>query len=97
MFEISAKYLGELFQHLQLFFLLIVYNFYCFILALQMICFYPKLPFLLSDFVLKSILYWSMFGKAKSSSHLGLLKVSKLRHSYLNIVKLENCGKPVYV
>jgi hypothetical protein len=30
-----------------------------------------------------------MGGKAKSRCHLGMLKVNKLRHSYLNVMKLE--------
>jgi hypothetical protein len=29
-----------------------------------------------------------MGGKAKSRSHLGMLKVNKLRDSYLNVMKL---------
>jgi hypothetical protein len=33
-----------------------------------------------------------MDGKAKSGCHFGMLEVSKLRHSYLNVMKLENYG-----
>jgi hypothetical protein len=33
-----------------------------------------------------------MGGKAKSKSRLGMQKVNKLRHTYLNGMKLENCG-----
>ncbi len=33
-----------------------------------------------------------MSGKAKSRCHLGMLKVNKLRQSYLNVMKLENYG-----
>jgi hypothetical protein len=36
-------------------------------------------------------LLWSMGGKAKCRCHFGMLKVSRLRHSHLN-VKLENDG-----
>jgi hypothetical protein len=35
---------------------------------------------------------WPMGGKAKSRCHLGMLKANKLRHSYLNVMKLENYG-----
>jgi hypothetical protein len=34
----------------------------------------------------------AVYGKAKSGCHLGMLKVNKLRHSYLNVMKLENYG-----
>jgi hypothetical protein len=33
-----------------------------------------------------------MGGKAKSRCRLGMLKVNKLRRSYLNVMKLENYG-----
>jgi hypothetical protein len=33
-----------------------------------------------------------MGDKAKSRYRLGMLKVNKLRHSYLNVMKLENYG-----
>jgi hypothetical protein len=33
-----------------------------------------------------------MGGKAKSRGHLAMLKINKLRHSYLNAMKLENYG-----
>jgi hypothetical protein len=33
-----------------------------------------------------------MGGKAKSRCRLGMLKVSNLGHSYLNVLKLENYG-----
>ena len=33
-----------------------------------------------------------MGGKAKSRCHLGMLKVNKLKHSHLNVMKLENYG-----
>jgi hypothetical protein len=33
-----------------------------------------------------------MGGKAKSRCHFCMLKVSKLRNSYLNVMKLENYG-----
>ncbi len=35
---------------------------------------------------------WAMGGKTKSRCHLGMLKVSKLRQSYLNVMKLESYG-----
>jgi hypothetical protein len=35
---------------------------------------------------------WPMGSKAKSRCCLGMLKVSKLRHSYLDVMKLENYG-----
>jgi hypothetical protein len=40
----------------------------------------------------KSLVGWPMGGKAKSRCHLGILKVSKLRHRYLNIMKLKYYG-----
>ncbi len=40
----------------------------------------------------KSLVGWPMGGKAKSRCHLGILKVSKLRHNYLNVMKLEYYG-----
>jgi hypothetical protein len=33
-----------------------------------------------------------MGGIAKSRCHLGMVKVNKLRHSYFNVIKLENYG-----
>jgi len=33
-----------------------------------------------------------MGGKAKSRCHFGMPKVNTLRHSYLNVMKLENYG-----
>jgi hypothetical protein len=33
-----------------------------------------------------------MGSKGKYRHHSGMLKVTKLRHSYLNVMKLENCG-----
>ncbi len=33
---------------------------------------------------------WPMGGKAKSRCCLGMLKVNTLRHSYLNVMKLES-------
>ncbi len=33
-----------------------------------------------------------MGGKAKSRCHLGMLKLNKLRHSYLVVMALENYG-----
>jgi hypothetical protein len=35
---------------------------------------------------------WPMGGKAKSRCGLGMLKVSKLRQRYLNLMKLEDYG-----
>ncbi len=35
---------------------------------------------------------WPMGGKAKSRCRLGMLNTNKLRHSYFNVVKLENYG-----
>jgi hypothetical protein len=35
-------------------------------------------------------LFWPMGGKPKC--HLGMLKVNKLKHSFLNVMKLENYG-----
>ncbi len=35
---------------------------------------------------------WPMGGKAKSRCCLGMLKVNRLRHSYLIVMKLENYG-----
>jgi hypothetical protein len=37
-------------------------------------------------------MYWPVGGKAIYRSHLGLLKVNKLRYNYLNVMKLENYG-----
>jgi hypothetical protein len=33
-----------------------------------------------------------MGGKAKSRYHLDILKVNKLKHSYIRVMKLENNG-----
>ncbi len=33
-----------------------------------------------------------MGGKAKCRCRLGMLKLNKLRHNYLNVMKLENYG-----
>ncbi len=33
-----------------------------------------------------------MSDKAKSRCHFGMLKVNKLKHSYVNVIKLENYG-----
>ena len=38
------------------------------------------------------ILQWPMGGKAKSRCRLGILKVNKLRHSYISVMNLENNG-----
>ncbi len=35
---------------------------------------------------------WPMGGKAKSRCNLSMLKVNRLRHSYPNVMKLENYG-----
>jgi hypothetical protein len=37
-------------------------------------------------------LQWPLGGKTESRSHLGMLKVNNLSHSYLNVMKLENYG-----
>jgi hypothetical protein len=35
---------------------------------------------------------WPMASTAESRCRLGMLRVNKLRHSYLNVMKLENYG-----
>jgi hypothetical protein len=37
-----------------------------------------------------SLSYLDIYGKATSRCHLGMLKVNSLKHTYLNIMKLEN-------
>jgi hypothetical protein len=42
--------------------------------------------------MLNLFIQWPMGGKAKSKCRLGMIKEIKLRHSSLNVMKLENYG-----
>jgi hypothetical protein len=51
----------------------------------------PQMLIMINFLTIKEIMAKPMVGKAKTRCHLSMLKM-KLRHSYLNVMKLENYG-----